>query len=134
MNAKSIAYTVQSSKPVSETVEALTEALRQVGFGVLGNINVSKIIKEKTGKTIDDYIILEVCNAKDASLALSTHKEVGLMLPCKLVVYKEGAGSAISLYKPSEAIKTLGFSDLNALAEEVEEQLVKAVDSAVSKR
>ncbi len=132
MSAK-IAYTVSSSKSVSETVVALTEALKLVGFGVLGNIDVSKIIKEKTGKTIDDYTILEVCNAKDASLALSAHKEVGLMLPCKVVVYKESFGSAISLYKPSEAIKTLGFSDLNSLAEEVEEQLIKALDSIASK-
>jgi uncharacterized protein (DUF302 family) len=135
MSAKSLAYTVQSVKPsVPETVEALTEALKQVGFGVLGNINVAKIIKEKTGKTIDDYVILEVCNAKDASVALSAHKEVGLMLPCKVVIYKEGAGASVSLYKPTEAIKSLGITDLNALAEEVEEQLIRAVDSIALKR
>jgi uncharacterized protein (DUF302 family) len=135
MSAKSLAYTVQSVKPsVPETVEALTEALKQVGFGVLGNINVAKIIKEKTGKTIDDYVILEVCNAKDASVALSAHKEVGLMLPCKVVIYKEGTGASVSLYKPTEAIKSLGITDLNALAEEVEEQLIRAVYSIALKR
>lgn len=84
MSAKKLVYTAQTSKPVAETVEALTEALKQQTFGVLANINVSKIIKEKTGKAIDDYTILEVCNAKDASIALTVHKEIGLMLPCKL--------------------------------------------------
>lgn len=133
VSAKRLAYTVQSSKSVPDTVEEFTEALKKQGFGVLGNINVSKIIAEKTGKSIDEYIILEVCNAQDASLALAKHKEVGLMLPCKVVIYKEGDGSAISLFRPTEAIKALGFSDLADLAEEVEGQLIKAVDATATK-
>jgi uncharacterized protein (DUF302 family) len=100
-------------------------------------LNVAALLfkdsKLQTGKTVDDYVILEVCNAKDASIALMAHKEVGLMLPCKVVVYKENSGSAISLYKPSESIKLLGFADLNDLANEVEEELIKAIDSMTSK-
>jgi uncharacterized protein (DUF302 family) len=129
MSANKLVYTAQTSKPVAETVEALTEALKQQTFGVLANINVSKIIKEKTGKTIDDYTILEVCNAKDASIALTVHKEIGLMLPCKIIIYREKNSTVIALYRPTEALKALGFSDLTSLAEEVEGQLKQAVDA-----
>jgi uncharacterized protein (DUF302 family) len=130
MTAKNLTYSAQTSKPVPQAIEALTETLKQEGFGVLGNINVAKIIKEKTGKTIDDYVILEVCNAKDASYALSLHKEIGLMLPCKIVIYRDPDATRILLYRPTEALKQLGLNDLTALAEEVEVHLKHAVDAA----
>jgi uncharacterized protein (DUF302 family) len=132
MNAKNLTHSAQTSKPVPQAVEALTEALKQQGFSVLVNINVTKIIKEKTGKTIDDYVILEVCNANDASYALFLHKEIGLMLPCKLVIYKDSDATRILLYRPTEALKQLELSDLTALAEDVEAKLKRAVDAAAA--
>jgi uncharacterized protein (DUF302 family) len=131
MTIKQLAYTKQTSKPVPQAVEAVTDALKAKTFGVLCTINVSKLIKEKTGKTIDDYFILDVCNPKDATYALSTHKEIGLALPCKIIVYKDNDKTLISLYRPTEALKTLGFTDLNELAERVECDLKQAIDSAV---
>ena len=123
-----IAYTKQTSKTVPQTLETLTDALKQRSFGILATINVSKIIKEKTGNTIDDYLILDVCNPKDASNALTTHKEVGLALPCKIIIYKDKNKTTISLFRPTESIKTLGFSDLNTLAQTVETNLIQAID------
>jgi len=125
-----IAYTKQTSKTVPQALETLTDALKQRSFGILATINVSKIIKEKTGNIIDDYLILDVCNPKDANNALLLHKEVGLALPCKIVIYKNNDKTTISLFRPTESIKTLGFNDLNALAQEVEEKLKQAVDAA----
>jgi uncharacterized protein (DUF302 family) len=124
-----IAYTKQTTKTVTQTLEALTEALKQRSFGILATINVSKIIKEKTGNTIDDYFLLDVCNAKDANYALSLHKEIGLMLPCKIIIYKDNDKTTISLYRPTESIKTLGFSDLKELAQDVEHHLKEAIDA-----
>jgi uncharacterized protein (DUF302 family) len=132
MNAKQVAFTIKTSKPVPQAVEALTEALKLKTFGVLSNLNISKIIKEKTGKVVDDYVILDICNAKDADYALSVHKEIGLILPCKIIVYKDKNETVISLYRLTEALKAIGFSDLNAFAEEVECRLRQAIDSAVA--
>ena len=126
-----IAYSTQTSKTVAQTLDAITEALKQQGFGILATINVSKIIKEKTGRTIDDYLILDVCNAKDASYALSLHKEIGLALPCKIVIYKDNDKTTIAMYRPKEQIKALGFSDLKDLAQDVEHHLKEAIDAAV---
>ncbi len=124
-----VSYSKQTSKTVQETLEALTEALKQRTFGILATINVSKIIREKTGGTIDDYLILDVCNAKDASIALKNHKEIGLALPCKIVIYEDNDKTTIAMYRPSESIKALGFNDLKDLAEEVEGQLKEAIDA-----
>ncbi len=125
-----IAYTTQTSKTVPQTLEALTGTLKERSFSILSTINVSKIIKEKTGTDIDDYLILDVCNAKDASHALSLHKEVGLVLPCKIIIYKDNEKTKISMYRPTESIKVLGFSDLKELAQDVEHHLKEAIDSA----
>jgi uncharacterized protein (DUF302 family) len=125
-----VAYTTQTAKTVPQTLEALIETLKQRSFSILSTINVSKIIKEKTGTDIDDYLILDVCNAKDASRALSLHKEVGLVLPCKIIIYKDNEKTKISMYRPTESIKVLGFSDLKELAQDVEHHLKEAIDSA----
>ena len=127
-----VAYTVQTSKTVPQALDALTEALKHRSFGILATINVSKIIKEKTGTDIDDYLILDVCNAKDASIALTAHKEIGLALPCKIVIYKENNKTNVAMYRPTEQIEALGFSDLQGLAEEVEMQLKEAIDDIAS--
>ena len=124
-----IAYTKQTSKTVQQTLETLTDALKQRSFGILATINVSKIIKEKTGNTIDDYLILDVCNPKDANNALTLHKEVGLALPCKIIIYKDKDKTTVSLFRPTESIKILGFSDLNTLAQTVESNLIQAIDA-----
>jgi uncharacterized protein (DUF302 family) len=127
-----VAYSKQTSKTVQQTLDALTVSLKDQSFGILALINVSKIIKEKTGNTIDDYLILDVCNTKDASYALSVHKEIGLALPCKIVIYKNNDLTTISLFRPTESIRILGFNDLNTLAQEVDSQLRKAIDSVTS--
>jgi uncharacterized protein (DUF302 family) len=132
MSAKQVAYTVQTSKAVSQTAESVTAALKLQSFGVLNTVNIRKIIKEKLGKTIDEYLIIEVCNSKDAYYALSKHKDIGLMLPCKIIVYKDDDKTTVSLYRPTEALKALGSTDLESLATEVEGQLKQAIDSAVA--
>ena len=124
-----VAYTKQTSKTVQQTLETLTEALKQRSFGILATINVSKIIKEKTGNTIDDYLILDVCNPKDATKALTAHKEVGLALPCKIIIYREVDKTMIAMFRPTESIRILGFNDLEELAQDVEHHLKEAIDA-----
>ncbi len=127
-----VGFTVQTKGTVPAAVEAVTAELKKRGFGVLSNIDVKKTIKEKIGEDIEDYVILDVCNPRHAKKALDAHKEVGLALPCKITVYKDHGSSWISLYKPTEAIRALGLSDLEPLAREVEGELSQAL-LAVSK-
>lgn len=131
---ENIAYTISLSEPVQTTVERLTEELKKLGFGVLSNIDVQRILKEKIGADVGDYVILDVCSPKHAKQALDAHREVGLALPCKICVYSEKGATKISLYRPTEALKPLGFSDLDTLANEVELSLRTAVDAISTKR
>jgi len=114
---------------VPQIVKALIQTLKTKRFDVLSNIDISKIIKEKTGENMDSYVILDVCNPKDAECALDAHKEVGLVLPWKITVYKNDDKVWVSLYKPTEALKVLGLSDLEPLAEEVEMELKEAINA-----
>jgi uncharacterized protein (DUF302 family) len=124
-----ISYTVQARGSVGEIVDRLTVELKNRGFGILSNIDVRKTIKEKIGEDMSAYVILDVCNPRHAKDALDAHKEVGLVLPCKITVYEDRGRNWVSLYRPTEAIKVLGFSDLDALARQVETELRGALDA-----
>lgn len=128
----SIEYALESTKSVQELVADLTAELGKRGFGVLSNIDVRKIIKQKLGEEMDDYVILDVCSPKHAKQAIDAHKQVGLILPCKIIVYKEKGRTRVSLYKPTSAMEVLKFADLDLLAREVEKVLEGAINSAIT--
>ena len=133
MSAKNaISYTVETTMAVPDTVNAVTSELKKRGYGVLSNIDVRKIIKEKLGEEMTNYVILDICNPGHAKTALDAHKELGLILPCKITVYQESTKTLVSLFRPTEAIKVTGFEDLQPLAREVEHQLKEAVDAVAA--
>jgi uncharacterized protein (DUF302 family) len=125
-------YSLESNKTVQWVVEELTSELGRRGFGVLSNIDVRKIIKQKLGEEMSDYVILDVCSPKHAKQAIEAHKEIGLILPCKIIVYEERGMTKISLYKPTSAVDLMKFEDLYPLATEVEEILERAMESSIS--
>jgi uncharacterized protein (DUF302 family) len=129
--SRAIGYTVEISGTVGEVTQQLIKEFGAKGFGVLSNIDVQKILKEKLGAEMESYVILDVCNPRHAKKAIDAHKEVGLILPCKVTVYQDQGRVWVSLYRPTEAIKVLGYSDLNSLAAQVEEELKGAIDTLV---
>ena len=114
-----------------ETAEvAITAALKEVGFGVLTRIDVSATLKAKIDYDKAPYVILGACNPKVASMALEMEEELGLLLPCNVIVYENGRGeTVVSVIEPEAMLSVVGRSDMNALAGEVRELLQKALDS-----
>ncbi|MDG6997040.1 MAG: DUF302 domain-containing protein [Nitrososphaerota archaeon] len=129
MQDNGIGYTVEAGGQVAGVVTSLTEELKSRGFGVLSNIDVKKLIKEKIGEDMNDYVILDVCNPRHAKDALDAHKEVGLILPCKITVFQDDGKTKASLYRPTKALKVLSYTDLDSTAVEVEKELVNALDA-----
>lgn len=127
--AAKIAYTVELKGTAADAAQRLTRELGSRGFGVLSNIDVQKIIKEKLGQSMDAYVILDVCSPTHAKRAIDAHKEIGLVLPCKITIFEDGGRIIVSLFKPTESVKILGFSDLDKMAEEVEKELKVAMDA-----
>lgn len=109
-----------------EAIEKVTGTLKEQGFGVLTEIAVHDVLKKKIDVDFRRYQILGACNPKLAHRALSAQLEVGTLLPCNVVVYEDDGATVISAVDPEQMLPG-DSEELKSLAEEVREQLAKAV-------
>jgi uncharacterized protein (DUF302 family) len=116
--------------PYELAVEKITAALKEEGFGVLTEIDVKATLKTKLDVDFRRYVILGACNPSLAYKALSTELEIGLMLPCNVIVYdNEDGGSVVSAINPMTALGVVDNAALLDVAEQVTQQMLRAVDS-----
>lgn len=112
--------------------EALTrvpEALKAEGFGVLTEIDVQSTLKQKIGVDFRRYKILGACNPPLAHEALQAELNIGLMLPCNVVVYEADDRRAVVLaIDPTETLAVTGNPKLVALAKQVKDKLTRVLD------
>lgn len=120
-------------KPIRATYEEAvirTKAeLKKEGFGVLTEIDVKATLKEKLGVEHDKYIILGACNPSFAYKALQTEKEIGLLLPCNVIVYEDQGKTFVSAILPTVAMNMIGNPELKDIAKQVESKLKKVIDN-----
>lgn len=111
-------------------VEKVTQTLKEEGFGVLTSIDVKATLKAKLDADFKRYVILGACNPKLAYKALTEENDVGLLLPCNVVVYEtEGGGSVVSAVDPEAMLSVTGRDDLKPLAGEVKARLSRAIEN-----
>ncbi|MDE2078977.1 MAG: DUF302 domain-containing protein [Patescibacteria group bacterium] len=123
-------YTKQIALPFADAVEKTRAALQTEGFGVLTEIDVKATLKKKLDKDVDNYLILGACNPPFAAKALEAEKEIGLLLPCNVIVYEDGGNVFVSAILPSVAMQMVENPALADIAGQVEEKLKRAVDAA----
>jgi uncharacterized protein (DUF302 family) len=104
------------------------EELAKEGFGVLTEIDVKATLKKKLNVDYDNYIILGACNPPFAYNALKVEKEIGLLLPCNVIVFEDNGKVYVSAILPSVAMAMVNNSNLNEIAIEVEEKLKRVVN------
>jgi uncharacterized protein (DUF302 family) len=111
-------------------VERTTAALKAEGFGVLTTIDMQQALKEKIGREIPRYTILGACNPTLASRALDAEQEVGLLLPCNVLVYeREGGQVTVAAMAPLAALGVVGDNPaLVQVAAEADSRLRRALD------
>jgi uncharacterized protein (DUF302 family) len=112
-----------------EALGKLREELPKEGFGVLTEIDVKATLKKKLDAEFDKYIILGTCNPPFAYRALQAEKDIGLLLPCNIIVYEDSGDTFISAIVPTVAMSMVANEKLGAIAVEVEAKLKKVVDS-----
>ncbi len=121
-------YTKKVEISYEKAVLKTKEALARKGFGILTEIDVKTTLKKKLGVDFDKYIILGACNPPFAHKALITEREIGLLLPCNVIVYEQQGDVFVSAIVPSIAMGMIENETLRDIANEVEEKLKKVID------
>ena len=115
--------------PYERAVERTREELAKEGFGVLTEIDVRATLKKKLDVDFRPYVILGACNPPLAHQALSAERDIGLLLPCNVIVYAddEPGTSTVAVLDPVEALSLSGNQDIAPLAREVRGRLERVV-------
>jgi uncharacterized protein (DUF302 family) len=127
--ATGYALTVRLNAGFTHALARTREALRQQGFGVLTEIDVTAVMQEKLGVEMARYVILGACNPVLAHRALSAEPELGLLLPCNVVVREDGDGTLVQAVDPAVIARIAPRDEVQAVAAEARQRLQAALDS-----
>ena len=128
MEHHSYGFSITTPLSYAAAVDAVTAALKTEGFGVLTTIDMQATLKQKLNVDMPSYTILGACNPPLAHRALSAEPEIGLLLPCNVVVYTTATGeTTISAIDPVAQFALVQRADLAELAQEVSARLRRAL-------
>lgn len=114
----------------AQAIERVTAALKQEGFGVLTEIDVQATLKKKLDVDFQRYLILGACNPPLAHRALSADLDVGLVLPCNVVVYETGPNeSMVALVDPLSMLGVIPSPALEPIAQDARARLARVAES-----
>jgi uncharacterized protein (DUF302 family) len=122
-------FTKELDLPYEQVIEKVTAKLADEGFGILSRIDVREKFKEKLGIDFTKYVILGACNPAKAHSAILTEQDIGLMLPCNVIVYEKEGKTIVSVIKPTAAMQMINNKDLQEIAAAVEAKLSKVISS-----
>ncbi len=115
--------------PYPVVLPRVREALESEGFGVITEIDVRKTMKEKLGVDGRPHVILGACNPRFAHEALGFEADLGLLLPCNVVVYEMDAGTRVAVINAGAMLGMVGNERLVPIAEQVQERLDRVLAS-----
>lgn len=116
--------------PYEQAIQKTTGALKGEGFGVLTEIDVQSTLQQKLNAEFRRYRILGACNPPLAYRALSANLDVGLLLPCNVIVYEDGDGTVVTAVDPAAMLGALKDDQIIcAVAEEARARLTRVIES-----
>jgi uncharacterized protein (DUF302 family) len=110
-----------------QAIEKVTEELKKEGFGVLTTIDVKDTLKKKLNVDIPKYVILGACNPPFAHQSLQVEEELGLLLPCNVIVYEKKGKTRVSVFDPMVMTKIIDNQNMVPVAQQVKEKLQRAL-------
>ena len=125
-------YTLSATTPLpfADVVDRVRAELKTEGFGVLCEIDVQATLREKLGVEGEPYLILGACNPPLAHQALQAERELGVLLPCNVVVYQRGGETQISAIDPERMLSIVDNDELAPVAADVKARLGAVVERA----
>jgi uncharacterized protein (DUF302 family) len=123
-------YTLSTTTelPFAEAVTRACAELAREGFGILCEIDVQATLKQKLGIEREAYLILGACNPALAHRALEAEPELGVLLPCNVIVYQEKGHTHIAAVDAEQMLSIVGNDELAATASEVRRRLRAVVE------
>jgi len=126
----SYSFSKEVDLPYEQAIEKVTQELQKEGFGILTEIDVKATLKKKLDVDYNKYVILGACNPPLAHKALSAEPNIGLLLPCNVVVYESGRDrSVIAAIDARAMMSVVQRDDILPVAEEVNRKLQKVIES-----
>jgi uncharacterized protein (DUF302 family) len=119
--------TIRLDGRFEEIIERVRAALKDQGFGVLTEIDVRATLREKLGEQMEDYVILGACNPPLAHRALQADRQIGLLLPCNVVVRQDGEGTVVEALDPRVMMAVAARPELTPVADEAAQRLTAAL-------
>jgi len=110
-----------------QAIEKVTEELKKEGFGVLTTIDMKETLKKKIDVDIPRYTILGACNPHFANKALQVEQEIGLLLPCNILVYEQNGSVIVSAFDPGAMEKIVSNPAIQPLSDEVRQKLQRVI-------
>jgi uncharacterized protein (DUF302 family) len=120
-------FEAKVSMSYEQAVSRVKELLQSEGFGVLTEIDVKKTMKEKLDAEFRKYVILGACNPTLAHRAFGVELEIGLLLPCNVIVYEDDGGAVVSMMDPIAALGVVGNEKLEPIAQAARERLERVI-------
>jgi uncharacterized protein (DUF302 family) len=126
---KEYAFTTVLNTSYEDAISKITDALKEEGFGVLTEIDVKATLKKKLNVDFRKYVILGACNPPFAHRTLQADLDVGLLLPCNVIVYETDDKKAyVSAINPVSALEVIKSEELREIAKEVSGKLERVID------
>jgi len=110
-----------------QAVEKVTTELKKEGFGVLTTIDVKETLKAKLNVEFPRYVILGACNPPFAHKALQAEEQIGLLLPCNVIVYEKAGTTVVAAFDPMVMTAVMDNPGMHPIAKEVKERLDRVI-------
>jgi len=125
-------YGIQKSVELSyqDAVSKVKSELKEEGFGVLAEIDMKKTFKEKLDKDMNNYLILEACNPAFAFEGIGEESELGLLLPCNVIIFENNKQEIkVAAIDPEKALGMSENKKVNEIAQEIKSRLERVIES-----
>ena len=129
----SYGHTISLDLPFQDAVSKVKDAFGVQGFGTLTEIDVQATLKLKLGRDTDPYVILGTCNPQLAHQALEVEPEIGLLLPCNVVVRRQAGTTLVHALDPQVMVQVPQRPELQPLADEADRRIRAALDSLTAR-